>query len=174
MTIILIPKSDDNIDRQMPIFHEHTSDFDDWWCKSGFADVDKLLFFRRPKKRVRFDEGKMKFGRSIDMMIKKMTSWSSPSLRKNASVLMNQRMKFGRSIDMMIKKMSVVGWILALRMMEISNLLKWRLCTQTMMKNLLRLIQILPPKMRKLILLAHIFPVMKIQGEKIWLGGSRS
>ena len=58
MTIILIPKSDDNIDRQMPIFHEHTSDFDDWWCKSGFADVDKLIFFRRPKKRVRFDEAK--------------------------------------------------------------------------------------------------------------------
>ena len=58
MTIILIPKSDDNIDRQMPIFHEHTSDFDDWWCKSGFADVDNLIFFRRPKKRVRFDESK--------------------------------------------------------------------------------------------------------------------
>ena len=58
MTIILIPKSDDDSDRQMPIFHEHTSDFDDWWCKSGFADVDKLIFFRRPKKRVRFDEAK--------------------------------------------------------------------------------------------------------------------
>ena len=57
MTIILIPKSDDDSDRQMPIFHEHTSDFDDWWCKSGFADVDKLIF-RFPKKRVRFDEGK--------------------------------------------------------------------------------------------------------------------
>ena len=58
MTIILIPKSDDDSDRQMPIFHEHTSDFDDWWCKSGFADVDKLIFFRRPKKRVRFDKAK--------------------------------------------------------------------------------------------------------------------
>ena len=58
MTIILIPKSDDDSDRQLPIFHEHTSDFDDWWCKSGFADVDKLIFFRRPKKRVRFDEAK--------------------------------------------------------------------------------------------------------------------
>ena len=58
MTIILMPKSDDDSDRQMPIFHEHTSDFDDWWCKSGFEDVDKLIFFRRPKKRVRFDEAK--------------------------------------------------------------------------------------------------------------------
>ena len=58
MTITLIPKSDDDSDRQMPIFHEHTSDFDEWWRKSGFADVDKLIFFRRPKKRVRFDEAK--------------------------------------------------------------------------------------------------------------------
>ena len=60
MTITLIPKSDDDSDRQMPIFHEHTSDFDDWWCKSGFADVDKLIFFRCPKKRVRFDKAKNK------------------------------------------------------------------------------------------------------------------
>ena len=60
MTITLIPKSDDDSNRQRPIFHEHTSDFDNWWCKSGFADVDKLIFFRCPKKRVRFDKAKNK------------------------------------------------------------------------------------------------------------------
>ena len=74
MTITLIPKSDDDSDRQMPIFHEHTSDFDDWWCKSGIADVDKLIFFRRPKNESVLIKHRIKFRRLIDMMIKKMTS----------------------------------------------------------------------------------------------------
>ena len=69
MTITLIPKSDDDGDRQIPIFHEHTSDFDDWWCKSGFADVDKRVW----KNESVLTNQKMKFGRSVDTMIKKMT-----------------------------------------------------------------------------------------------------
>ena len=91
---------------QMPIFHEHTSDFDDWWCKSGFADVDKLTFFRCPKKRVRFDKAKNKIwtiDRYDDKENDKLIFFQPPKKRVRFD---EAKIKFGRSIDMMIKKMT--------------------------------------------------------------------
>ena len=77
------------------------------WTIDRYDDKenDKRIFFQPPNEQDHFDEEKIKFGPSIDMMIKKMTS-SSSSLLKNESILMNQRIKFGRMIDMMIKKMT--------------------------------------------------------------------
>ena len=102
MTITLIPKSDDDSDRQMPIFHEHTSDFDDWWCKSGFADVDKLIFFRCPKKRVRFDKAKSQiwtFDRYDDKKNDKQIFFQPPKKRVRFDESKNQIWTFDRYDD---------------------------------------------------------------------------
>ena len=175
MTIILIPKSDDDSDRQLPIFHQHTSDFDDWWCKSGFADVDKLIFFRRPKKRVRFDEAKNEIwtiDRYDDKENDKLIFFQPSKKRVRFDESANEIWTIDRYDDKENERSGLnIGffwwWIFPVSWNE-DNALK------PMMKDLLQLIQIFLSKMRKLILLAHIFPVMKIQGEKFWPGERRS
>ena len=69
-------------------------------------DNDELIFFKPPKKQIRFHESANQIwsiDRYDDKENDKLNLFKST---KSASVLKNQKIKFGRLIDMMIKKMT--------------------------------------------------------------------